>query len=54
MLKMPEYHNPDLLARLIGEANEAPAIVEGISITSLIDSGACMSRWSKVLLKNCN
>ena len=29
MLKMPEYHNPDPLVRLIGEANEAPAIVEG-------------------------
>ena len=36
MLKMPEYHNPD-------EANEAPAIVEGVPITSLVDSGACMS-----------
>ena len=36
---MPEYHNPDPLVRLIGEANEAPAIVEGIPITSLVDSG---------------
>ena len=27
MLKMPEYHNPDPLVRLIGDANEAPAIV---------------------------
>ena len=43
MLKMPEYHNPDLLVRLIGEANEAPAVVEGVPITSLVDSGACMS-----------
>ena len=43
MLKMPKYHNPDPLVRLIGEANEAPAIVEGIPITSLVDSGACMS-----------
>ena len=42
MLKIPEYHNPDPLVRLIGEANEAPAIVEGIPITSLVDSGACM------------
>ena len=40
---MPEYHNPYPLVRLIGEANEAPAIVEGIPITSLVDSGACMS-----------
>ena len=47
MLKMPEYHNPDPLVRLIGEANEAPAIVEGIPITSLVDSGACMSSMVK-------
>ena len=42
MLKMPKYHNPNPLVRLIGEANEAPAIVEGIPIASLVDSGACM------------
>ena len=47
MLKMPEYHNPDPLVRLIGEANEAPAIVEGVPITSLVDSGACMSAMVK-------
>ena len=40
---MPEYHNPDPLVRLIGEANEAPAIVEGVPITSLVESEACMS-----------
>ena len=44
---MPKYHNPDPLVRLIGEANEAPAIVEGILITSLVDSGACMSAMVK-------
>ena len=44
---MPEYHNPDPLFRLIGEANEAPAIVEGVPITSLVDSGACMSAMVK-------
>ena len=48
---MPEYHNPDPLVRLIGEANEAPAIVEGISITSLVDSGACMSAMVKSFAK---
>ena len=42
MLKMPEYHNPDPLVRLIGEANKVPTIVQGIPITSLVDSGACM------------
>ena len=47
MLKMPEYHNPDPLVRLIGKANKAPAIVEGIPITSLVDSGACMSAMVK-------
>ena len=47
MLKMPEYHSPDPLVRLIGEANEAPAIVVGVSITSLVDSGACMSAMVK-------
>ena len=36
MFKMPEYHNPDPLVRLIGDANEAPAIVEGVPITSLV------------------
>ena len=44
---MPKYHNPDPLVRLIGEANEAPAIVEGVPITSLADSGACMSAMVK-------
>ena len=48
---MPEYHNPDPLVRLIGEANEAPAIVEGIPITSLVNSGACMSAMVKSFAK---
>ena len=43
MLKMPEYHNPDPLVRLIGKANESSAVVEGVPITCLIDSGLCMS-----------
>ena len=47
MLKIPEYHNADPLVRLIGEANEAPAIVEGNPITSLVDSEACMSAMVK-------
>ena len=51
MLKMPEYHNPDPLVRLIGDANEAPAIVEGVPITSLVDSGACMSAMVKSFAK---
>ena len=44
---MPKYHNPDPLVRLIGKANEALAIVEGVPITSLVDSGPCMSAMVK-------
>ena len=36
----PQYHNPDPLVRLVGTPNESLAIVEGVPITSLIDSGA--------------
>ena len=43
----PQYHNPDPLVRLIGTPNESPAIVEGIHITSLVDSGANMSAITK-------
>ena len=46
MLKLPEYHNPDPLVRLIGKANESSAVVEGVPITCLIDSGSCMSARS--------
>ena len=44
---MPEYHNQDPLVRLIGEANEAQAMVEGVPISSLVDSGACMPTMVK-------
>ena len=47
MLKKPEYHNPDPLVRLIGKANEASAVVEGVPITCLVDTGACMSAMAK-------
>ena len=43
----PQYHNPDPLVRLIGTPNESPAIVKGVPITSLIDSGANMSAITK-------
>ena len=43
----PQYHNPDPLVRLTGTPNESPAIVEGVPITSLIDSGANMSAITK-------
>ena len=51
MLKMPEYHNPDPLVRLIGKTNEASAVVEGVPITCLVDSGSCMSAMVKSFAK---
>ena len=33
--------------RLIGKANESSAVVEGVPITCLIDSGSCMSAMAK-------
>ena len=51
MLKMPEYHNPDPLVRLIGKTNEASAVVEGVPITCLIDSGSNMSAMVKSFAK---
>ena len=43
----PQYHNPDPLVRLIGTPNESSVFVEGVSITSLIDSGANMLAITK-------
>ena len=43
----PQYHIPDPLVRLIGTPNESLAIVEGVPITSLIDSGANMLAITK-------
>ena len=38
------YHNPDPLYRLIGPANETETIIEGVKLTTLIESGAqCLS-----------
>ena len=54
MLNMPEYHNPDPLVRLIGKTNEASAMVDGVPITCLIDSGSCMSAMVKSFAKALN
>ena len=43
----PEYHNPDLLVRLIGPANEGKVEIEGVKTTALIDTGACLSAMTK-------
>ena len=48
---MLEYHNPDPLVRLIGKTNEAPAVVDGVPITCLIDSGSNMSAMVKSFAK---
>ena len=48
---MPEYHNPDPLVRLIGKTNEASAVVDGVPITCLVDSGSCMSAMVKSFAK---
>ena len=45
------YHNPDLLLRLIGLANEATVIVEGQKLLALIDSGAQLSTMSEALVQ---
>ena len=34
------YHNPDLLFRLVGEANESIIIVQGQEARALLDSGS--------------
>ena len=35
-----QYHNPDPLARLIGEQNEGVVCVDGAPVTALLDTGA--------------
>ena len=47
MCPQAQYHNPDLLVRFIGTPYESPAVVEGVTITSLIDSGANLSAITK-------
>ena len=50
----PQYHNPDPLVHLIGPPNESPAEVEGVKITFLVDSGACMSAMVKSFAEELN
>ena len=47
MVTGSQYHNPDPLVRLIGTPNESSVYVEGVPVTSLIDSGANMSAITK-------
>ena len=46
-----EYHNPDLIARLIGPANETLVKIEGKPYLALIDSGAQLSALPESLVK---
>ena len=43
-----KYHNPDLLARLIGPTNETEIILKGAKMKALINTGAnmsCINQW---------
>ena len=42
-----EYHNPDPLVRLIGDASETNIIVHGVTYRGLVDSGAQISTITK-------
>ena len=41
--KGPQYHNPDALARLIGDANITDVKIEGVDTKGLVDTGAQIS-----------
>ena len=38
-----EYHNPDLIAQLVGKTNEKSILVDDVECLALIDSGAQIS-----------
>ena len=40
------FLNPDPVAHLVGQTNEAPVIVDGQKVTALIDTGALVSSIS--------
>ena len=39
----PQYYNPDPVVRLFGRGNEAPVKINGVSTTSLVDTGATVT-----------
>ena len=51
MKVLQKYHNPDLIARLIGLANEMFVNTEGESYLALIESGAQLSALLESLMK---
>ena len=46
------FLNPDLVAQLVGCANEVPVVVDGHEVTALVDSGAQVSNISAQLCKD--
>ena len=38
-----QYHNPDLIVRLIREVNKATLLIDGVQTMALVDNGAQMS-----------
>ena len=51
LLESEKYLNPDPLARLIGEANEATVKLENKKFEALIDSGSMLSQITLSLAK---
>ena len=45
------FLNPDIVARLVGHANEAPVVIDGWEVTALVDLGAQVSNISAQLCK---
>ena len=43
----PGYHNPSPLVWIIDHANEAMAVIEGMEIMSLVDTGSQISTLTK-------
>ena len=46
-----EYHNPDLIAWLVGKANDTCILVDDVECLALIDSGAQISTITTELIK---
>ena len=45
---VPEYHNLDLIARLIDPSNDTEILVEGQKFKAFLDMGAimsCIAKW---------
>ena len=48
IVRGPEYHNPDPIARLISLSNKSCIKIEGQEVQALLDTGAnmsCITKW---------